>query len=208
MPSSPKAPFGRERSRSASKAKSDWRKGVSRELAAAKRLFVLGVGNLQRGDDAAGSLFIRRLEGELARRKSRLAAPAAGPSASRADLKKSSLVDLQVLDGGAAPENVTGVIRGFRPTHVLIVDAAAGGHRPGTIFIMDRDKIREDDISTHRLPLFHLARYLEEDIGCRVILLGIELKAAGPGRPVSREVGAAASRLASWLGRVLPVQRA
>jgi len=208
MPSSPKPPFGKERGRPASKAKSDWREGISRELAAAKRLFVLGVGNVQRGDDAAGSLFIRRLKGELARRKSRRAAPAAGSPASRADLKKSSLVDLQVLDGGTAPENVTGVIRGFRPTHVLIVDAAAGGHRPGTIFIMDRDKIREDDISTHRLPLFHLARYLEEDIGCRVILLGIELKAAGPGRPVSREVRAAASRLAAWLGRVLPVQRA
>lgn len=208
MPSSPKAAFGREGGRSASKAKSDWREGISGELAAAKRLSVLGVGNAQRGDDAAGSLFIRRLEDELARRKSRPAAPAAGSPASRPDLKKTSLADFEILDGGAAPENVTGVIRRFRPTHVLVVDAAVGGHRPGTIFIVDRDKVREDDISTHRLPLFHLARYLEEDIGCRVILLGIEPKATGPGKPVSREVRAAASRLAAWLGRTLMGQRA
>jgi len=157
----------------------DWRGAISKELKKAERLFVLGIGNRRKGDDAAGGLCVRLLNKQMA--------------------KKSAARKIRILDAGETPESATGLIRKFRPTHVLIVDAAVGDHQPGTIFFIDKKKILQEDISTHRLPLFHLVRYLEESIGCRVILVGIEPQEIAWRRPVSATVRAAAARLAAWL---------
>ena len=112
-----------------------------------------------------------------------------------------------MIDAGETPENLTSLIREFRPTHVLIVDAAVAGYRPGTIFLVDRRKIRREDVSTHRLPLSLLARYLEESIGCRAILVGIEPTEVTWGKPVSPEVREAATELAAWLTETLTGNR-
>jgi hydrogenase 3 maturation protease len=140
---------------------------------------MLGVGNRRRGDDAAGSLCVRLLKKQMA--------------------KKGAAREVRVLDARETPESATGLIREFRPTHVLIIDAAAGGHQPGTVFLIDKRKIAQEDISTHRIPLAHLVRYLEVSIGCRVILIGIEPEEVGWGKPVSAPVRKAAARLAAWL---------
>jgi hydrogenase 3 maturation protease len=177
----------------------DWSRAVSEKLEGAERLFVIGVGNPGRGDDAAGSLCARRLKHELSRRKP--AAPAGSPVFGRCGGKpvRSRPIAVQVLDAGEAPENATGLIREFHPTHVLIVDAALGGFKAGTIFIIDKKKISQEDISTHRIPLIHLIRYLEEGVGCRVILVGIEPQQITVGKPASLAVRSSAARLADWL---------
>ena len=110
--------------------------------------------------------------------------------------------EVQVLDAVESPENATGLIREFRPTHVLIVDAALGGFEAGTIFIINRKKIAQEEISTHRIPLVHLVRYLEESIGCRVILVGIKPQEIAWGKPVSPAVKAGVARLAAWLAKL------
>jgi hydrogenase 3 maturation protease len=186
--------------------KAGWRETVSRELRNAGRLFVLGVGNRRKGDDAAGSLCVRLLRREMAVRMR--------PGAKGAQLARRSPVfrkglapEVRVVDAGEAPENATGEVRKFAPTHVLIIDAAVGGHRPGTVFVVDRRKIRQEDVSTHRLPLSLLARYLEKSFGCRVILLGIEPREVGWGKPVSAVVEASAARLAAWLAGILRSHR-
>lgn len=165
----------------------NWREAISRELEKAERLFVLGVGNRRKGDDAAGSLCVRLLRNQM--------------------IRKGAPRELRVLDAGETPESATGLIRDFRPTHVLIVDAAIGGYQPGTVFIVDKEKIRQDDITTHRLPLFHLVRYLEESIGCRVILVGIEPQEAAWGKQVSAAVRAAVSLLAAGLADIWTTRR-
>lgn len=180
---------------------------ISQELEKAGRLFVLGIGNKHKGDDAAGSLCIRLLKKRIIQRKSRAdlgSAEAARPGLSK---RTTSHLAVRLLDAGETPEAATGLIREFRPTHVLIVDAAAGGHEPGTIFVIDKEKISQNDISTHRLPLFYLVRYLEEGIGCRVILVGIEPKEIAWGKPVTLAVGRAAARLAAYLGEILTARR-
>ena len=185
----------------------DWRGDISRELKKAERLFVLGVGNRQRGDDAAGSLCVRLFKKGVAWRKRRAEALPLESVRPLRTLSNGASLELQVLDAGEAPESATGLIREFRPTHVLIVDAAVGGHQPGTIFIFDKEQIRQEEISTHRLPLFHLVRYLEKSLGCRVILVGIEPKGVAWGKPISAAVRAAAAHLAAWLGEILTAQR-
>jgi len=183
-------------------SRADWRSALSKELMGTERLFVLGVGNPRKGDDAAGSVFARRLMRELAPKKR--SAPAGSSGSGRPGGKAGKLrpFEVQVLDAGESPENATGRIREFRPTHVLIVDAALGGLVPGTIFLIDKKKIAQEDISTHRIPLVHLVRYLEESIDCRVTLTGIEPQEIAWGKPVSPAVKAAAARLAAWLARL------
>lgn len=181
----------------------NWRKGISRELEKARRLFILGIGNSRKGDDGAGSLCIRLLTRELSPEKRPTGAPAEEPGPPRKSSRKIPPLEVQALDGGEAPESVTGCIREFQPTHVLIVDAALAGRRPGTIFTIDRKKISQEDVSTHRLPLSLLAQYLEETIGCRVILVGIQPKEIAWGKPVSAAVRTAAARLSAWVAEKL-----
>jgi hydrogenase 3 maturation protease len=172
----------------------DWRGALSKELKKAGRLFVLGVGNRRKGDDAAGGLCVRLLRKRLDRKKRRLDSPPATR-------------ELQVLDAGESPENATGLIREFRPTHVLIIDVAVGGYQPGTIFVIDKTKIRQDDISTHRIPLAHLVRYLEESVGSRVVLVGIEPREVAWGKPVSATIRAAVTDLAAYLAETWTERR-
>jgi hydrogenase 3 maturation protease len=173
----------------------DWRKRLRWEFRAAKRLFVLGVGNPDRADDGAGSRCARQLERLLAR------SPRPAGQAGRTRLEA-----LQVLDGGEVPESATGVIRRFQPTHVLIIDAAAAGRAPGSIFFLSKRKIPEEDLTTHRLPLSRLVRYIEESLGCRVILLGIEPGDTSSRKPMSPAVRRSCEILADaieeeWLRR-------
>lgn len=177
----------------------DWNRAISLKLKGAERLFVLGVGNPRKGDDAAGSLCARRLNRELRPRRRPAQPGSAGPRGFGRKPRKTQSLEILALDAGGAPENATGPIRKFGPTHVLIVDAALGGFEPGTIFLVDRKKIAQEDVSTHRIPLVHLIRYLEESMGCRVTLVGIEPKDLAPGAPVSPSVKSAAARLAAWL---------
>ena len=198
----------------------DWRARLTRELRAAGRLTVLGVGNPDRGDDGAGSRCVRRLaralgaspllfrgglasdtEGQTPARRARPGESPRGPFLAK-------LERVQVLDGREAPESLTGPIRRFRPSHVLIVDAVSAGNPPGTVFFVDPSAIPEDDLSTHRIPLSHLVRYLEETVGCRVLLLGIEPKNMGEGKGLTRPVSRAAADLADALAGWMRPQRA
>jgi len=186
--------------------KPGWREAISGQLKGAERLFVLGVGNRRKGDDAAGSICVRLLAREVTPRKRRTGAVTAGSGRPRGCPRKPP-IEFQVLDAGESPESSTGLIREFRPTHVLIVDAALGGFPPGTIFIVDKEKISHEDISTHRIPLVHLMRYLDETIGCRTILVGIEPQEIAWGKPVSPAVRAAAAGLAACLAQIGTAER-
>ncbi len=161
-----------------------WRSCLIREIRMSKRISVLGVGNAMRGDDAAG---VKTAEA-LSRRLSSPAGLARG---------------VQVLKGYEAPENFTGAIRAFAPDLVILVDAAAAGKRPGRIFVVDPSLIGTEDISTHRIPLCTLVRYLEEDIGCRVLVLGIEPRGLAIKASLSRPVRRSITLLARTIARAL-----
>ena len=100
------------------------------------------------------------------------------------------------------PENFTGRIRRTAPTHVLIVDAMLGGGRPGTVRLVERSRIADEEVSTHRIPLLRLVEFLEASVGCAVAVLGIEPGSLEPGRKPSAAVEAAARRVALFLGEV------
>lgn len=155
-----------------------WKARLARELGRPDKLAVLGVGNVDKGDDAAGVRTAEKLAGLLA------ATPCPR---------------LKVFAAGEAPENFTGAVRAFGPSHVLVVDAAAAGFKPGTVFQVDAAAIPDDGVSTHRTPLSMLAAYLENTAACRVVILGVEPESFVPGAPLRPSVRKAAGEIAGYL---------
>jgi hydrogenase maturation protease len=84
-----------------------------------------------------------------------------------------------------------------------VVDAAGGAHEPGTIFLVERDKIADEGISTHHISLLHLVRSLQDGIGARVLVVGIEPRLMEDGAPMSPAVASAAERLADFLASMI-----
>jgi hydrogenase 3 maturation protease len=84
------------------------------------------------------------------------------------------LTGVRVFLAGTVPESVTGPIRRFRPEHVLFLDAAEMGAPPGTVAVVEPERIHASLLSTHVLPLSLVMEFLEKDVNTRVTLIGIE----------------------------------
>jgi hydrogenase 3 maturation protease len=166
----------------------DWKQVVAAELEGTARVAVCGIGNELRGNDAAGVLCLRKLKNHPAKKV------AAGPGGGR---------QVVFIECGESPENQTGRIRKFQPDLVLLLDAARGGRPPGDIFIVDPHRIADDEVSTHRISLGILVRFIEESIGARVLFLGLEPGETGIGTPVSEAVKASVSALSDYLSLIL-----
>ncbi len=151
-----------------------WTTFLEQKLLRPGRLAIIGVGNLEKGDDAAGSLCVALIRTNF----------------------QGVRPDLLVLQGGTVPENETGRVREFQPTQVLLIDAALGGHQPGTVFIVDPASITHDDLSTHHVPLSLLIHYFKASLECEVYCVGIEPGSLDPRQPVSTPVKRAVAGLA------------
>lgn len=147
-------------------------------LKGARRVAVVGVGSRIRGDDALGL--------EVARR-----------------LREAGLRGVLVIEAETVPENFTGELRRFRPSHVLLVDAAHFGGRPGDVVVAPSSSSTHGvSFSTHHMPLSMFARFVEASIGAKVILVGVQ-PGSLHGEGLSPEVEEAVSLLTKILSEVL-----
>jgi hydrogenase 3 maturation protease len=137
-------------------------------LDGAKRVAVLGAGSELRGDDRAGLLVAQRLRNRCKR--------------------NGACPQIELFYGATAPENLTGEIKNYRPSHLILVDAADVGKEPGAIQVISPEAIVEASFSTHRIPLKILVDYLRESIDCKVLVIGIQPKTLEYDAPVSPEV--------------------
>jgi hydrogenase 3 maturation protease len=96
-------------------------------------------------------------------------------------LKHPRAENLLIIEGGPAPENVTGKIRSFHPDLVILIDAAHMDEPPGTVQWIPLESIDGMSASSHSLPLSMLAGYLTAEIDCEVSVLGIQ--------PAQNEIG-------------------
>ena len=112
-----------------------------------KRILLMGVGNRLRGDDAVGSLFIERLQGQ---------------------------VDIPLLDAGDVPENYLGPIEDSGAELVLVVDAVEMGANVGDTAIFDIEQVQNMSISTHTANLGLLFKVIPPERRPQVIMLGIQ----------------------------------
>lgn len=137
---------------------------LSEWLSDAERLTIVGVGNVMRGDDGFGVEVVRRLK--------ELGVPP----------------NVQLIEAGQVPESFLGVMRRFKPTHILFVDAAIQGLDPGELRLLDpRDELGMS-ISTHKIPLRLLCEYVEQTIGSKTAILAAQPKQVGLGEGLSEPV--------------------
>jgi hydrogenase maturation protease HycI len=144
------------------------------------RVAVVGIGHELRGDDAVGVLVAQILQPLLARNDHVL-----------------------VVDGGHAPENHTGTLRRFAPALVLLVDAARMDEPPGTVRWLAWQQTSGLSASTHTMPPYVIARYLNSELGCEVALVGIQPAHLNMDDPPSAPVQKALVDVVSSLGTAL-----
>lgn len=94
---------------------------------------------------------------------------------------------MKVLEGGDAPENITGLVVKSKPDKIVIVDALDFGAKPGEMRLVSSDELEAAGISTHgSLKLF--IEYLKNMTGASVLILGIQPKSIELGKGISPEV--------------------
>ena len=135
----------------------------------------MGVGNEMQTDDAAGLLVIRAIQARLG-----------------------SSPDLLLIEGGMAPENFTGKIRAFNPDIVLFIDAAEMGLSVGEIQWLDLRQVDGFSASSHILPISVLSKFIIQDVGCKVMVIGIQAQSVEMGEDVSLKVLEAVKELADY----------
>ena len=150
---------------------------LSSFLKGATRVAVVGVGSEMRGDDAAGIEVIRGLQ------------------------KRVKSPNVLLIEGGVAPENFTSHIRRFKPSHVIFIDATDFSVGPGEVVLAEPEAITGQSISTHTLPLSMLARYIREQTGAKIMLLGIQPVQARIGAEMSESTKEAVEKIKEALMR-------
>jgi hydrogenase 3 maturation protease len=156
---------------------------LKKTLESAERVGMLGVGSELRADDAAGILVALRIKELTAKKKLR--------------------ANLKIFIGATAPENLTGQIKKFRPTHLIIIDAADLGIKPGEIKIMNPDEISGITFCTHSLPLKVMTDYLLDSFKFSITVIGIQPKTLEVGASPSKAVLKAVDRLSESLSKLI-----
>ena len=153
-----------------------------------KKVAILGVGSGLRQDDNAGTVTAKKIEELIASSK----------------ISKS----IKIFLGETAPENLSGQIREFRPTHIIIIDSADMGLKPGETRLVDIKNISGISFSTHRMPLSILAGYFTSSFDCKVMLIGIQPYSIEFSEElsgiVSKAVGILSKQIAEVLTKIAP----
>ena len=139
-------------------------------LSGKKRIAILGVGSELRGDDAAGMLVAKNIEKFLRGKPQN---------------------NIGIFLGETAPENLTGEIKKFKPTHLLIIDSAEMDKKAGEFCVFNPDEITGVSFCTHQLPMKIMFSYLKKFIDCDFAIIGIQPKYLTFDSKPSKEVAAA-----------------
>jgi hydrogenase 3 maturation protease len=144
----------------------------------------VGIGSELCADDGAGILVVRQLRSLVYRH----------PFGS---------IAFEGFEGGNAPENSTGFISAFRPSHIILVDAAEIGATAGEFREILPHEIPDTCFSTHTLPLAVITEYLARTTGATTCVIGIQPERLGFDIPLSSPVRNGVRRLSSLLHGVL-----
>ena len=153
----------------------DWplrlRESLRAWLSGFRRLAVLGIGNPLRTDDAVGLTVIENLEGRVPE-------------------------NVMLIKCETAPENFLSRIEQFKPTHVLMIDAAQLNGESGTSRLIPAEEIGGLVLSTHTLPLSIMAGLIKQTVGAEVMVLGIQPETLDFGEGLSHRLQEASAEIA------------
>jgi hydrogenase maturation protease len=113
------------------------------------RVCLMGLGNVDDGDDGFGVRLAEKLEAE-------------------------GLAD--VIVAGTMPERFTGTVTDNHYDYLLFLDAAEFGGAPGSVVFLNAEEMaaRFPQISTHKISLGLLAKWIEDSGKTKAFLLGVQ----------------------------------
>ena len=145
----------------------------------AKRVVVAGIGNPIRRDDFVGVKIVQDLQGKVP--------------------KTVLLIECETV-----PESYMQEIIDFKPSHVLLVDAAILGLKPGETRLVLPEQITDfPAITTHVLPLRIFCGYITKMAEAKIALLLIEPEDTEFGEGLTATVQATAEEVTKRLTELL-----
>ena len=149
-------------------------------LAGAEKVVVAGIGNPIRMDDFVGVKIVQELQGKVS--------------------EKVFLVECETV-----PESYVQQIAEFGPTHVLLIDAAIIGLKPGESRLVETSSlISMSAFSTHTLPLRVFCEYLGKTTNAQISLLLIQPGKTEFGEGLTTRLAASSMHVTQILRRLLP----
>ena len=148
-------------------------------LSSLKRAVIAGIGNPIRSDDFVGVKIVQELQGKVS--------------------EKVHLIECETV-----PESFMDEIVGLQPSHVLLIDAAVMGLKPGEVRLIYAEKVTNfPAISTHMLPLRVFCEYITQLTNAKIALLLIEPKSVEFGEGLTPEVGSSEELIVVTLLKLL-----
>ncbi len=152
---------------------------VSKQLkdwfADAKRVVIAGIGNPIRSDDFVGTKIVQDLDGKVS-------------------------ANVRLIECETVPESYILEIEAFKPSHILLIDAALLNLEPGEARLFLPEQVAGySAVSSHVLPLRVFSDYLKDSTGAKVALLLIQPKNVEFGEGLSAELQVASEKLACLL---------
>ena len=155
-------------------------KFLKNRLKDAKKVALLAIGSEFRGDDAAGLLVAEKVKTFL----------------------KHANRNFKIFIGATAPENLTGDIKRFNPSHILLIDSVDFKEKPGSIVVLSPRDIGDGvSFSTHKMPAKVLMHYFANSFECDPILIGIQPASIDFGKQISRDVVGATKEVATAIAK-------
>ncbi|MBI5818013.1 MAG: hydrogenase maturation protease [Verrucomicrobia bacterium] len=141
------------------------------------RVCLMGLGNTDYGDDGFGV----RLAETLA---------AAGVP--------------DVVVAGASPDRFVGRVVGGGFNHLIFLDAVESGSAPGSVVFLNAEEMsaRFPQISTHKISLGLLAKWIEANGSTRAWLLGVQPESLKPGAGLTPTVQRTLEALVELLSKM------
>ena len=144
-------------------------------FADADRVVVAGIGNPIRRDDFVGVKIVQDLEGKVSK-------------------------NVHLIECETVPESFMQEIIDFKPSHVLLVDAAFLGLKPGETRIVFPEQVANfPAITTHVLPLRIFCEYISKMTEAKIALLLVEPEDTEFGEGLTPEVQATAEKITKIL---------
>jgi hydrogenase 3 maturation protease len=148
-------------------------------FAGADRVLVAGIGNSIRRDDFLGVKIVQDMQGKVP--------------------KNVCLIECETV-----PETFMPEIIDFKPSHVLLVDAALLGLKPGEIRLVFPEQVAAfPAVTTHFLPLRIFCEYITKMTGAKIAFLLVEPENTEFGEGLTPKVQAVADKLAEKLMALL-----
>jgi hydrogenase 3 maturation protease len=149
-------------------------------LSNAQKVVIAGIGNPLRKDDFVGVEVVRNLQNKVSK-------------------------SVYLIECETVPESFIEPITEFRPTHILIIDAAMLNLKSGYSKLIEPSQMmKHPAISTHALPLRIFCEYLAKTTDAKIALLVIQPKDTSFGEGLTSKLRETAATMTNLLSRILP----